>query len=95
MGRFPQTGYAGDKLRRYLKFRAQPGRKLSQGRGWAFPLYAGYMSQRHKFKSFRSNHGKLFCFLSLSFLLGENQVKAARISLNGLSRIWPLVINEA
>jgi hypothetical protein len=28
----PQTGYAGDKLRRYLKFRAQPGRKLSQGR---------------------------------------------------------------
>lgn len=32
----PQTGYAGDKLRRYLKFRARPGRKLSQGRrGWA------------------------------------------------------------
>lgn len=26
----PQTGYAGDKLRRYLKFRVQPGRKLSQ-----------------------------------------------------------------
>lgn len=36
----PQTGYAGDKLWRYLKFRAQPKRKLSQGRrGWASPLY--------------------------------------------------------
>lgn len=41
VGRFdPQTGCAGDKLWRYLKFRAQPERKLSQGREPP-PFYAG------------------------------------------------------
>lgn len=79
----PQTGYAGDKLWRYLKFRARPGRKLSQGRHGRGFIRAQDICR--KFKSFLIRITvSSFVFSLFLFLAVKIEQKLLDISLNSI-----------